>query len=281
MAGRVLRHRIDSVSVAATIVGVGYSFACWLLAPPLIFLVPLPFLSTWVHLVEHNHVHLPVFRGKRLNEVFCLILCLGTAVPVEAYRFQHVETHHRFAGKEEDWTSPFSYRNSRFPDRPVHLPWYILTYWARGWRLFIPEVWKRRHTERGRRAWRSMIMLAVALVVLGLTHPVTFALYFLCPWIGNQLVPAWFNWRHHSGCDFRTKYSSANVNLGWFSRVLGFSIGYHSVHHEYPSLHWSLLKDRFYQEFAPFTGPERLVAASRRYRRTLEIARANQSADLL
>lgn len=138
MNAAIVRHRCDFMSVAVAVVAFAYQLVACLVAAPLLFLLPVPLLSNWIHLVEHNHVHVPVFRSKVANEVFSWVLSLGTGIPVEGYRYHHVEVHHRYSGTARDWTSPFAYRRSRFPDRPVRQPWYVVTYMARAWRRGVP-----------------------------------------------------------------------------------------------------------------------------------------------
>lgn len=258
----ILRHRSDFLSVVVAVAAFAYQLVACLVAAPLLFLLPVPLLSNWIHLVEHNHVHVPVFRSKRANEVFSWVLSLGTGIPVEGYRYHHVEVHHRYSGTARDWTSPFAYRRSRFPDRPVRLPWYVATYMARAWRRGVPVMWQRRGTEQGMRFWRSIVVMAATSTALGIAQPRSFLLFFVVPWLGNALAPALMNWRHHRGCDHATKFTSANVNLGVFSRTLGFNIGYHSVHHAHPGLHWSRLPQRFIAEFAQSTPRQRFIAAT-------------------
>jgi fatty acid desaturase len=51
------------------------------------------------------------------------------------------------------------------------------------------------------------------------------------------------NWLQHNGCSYESASTSANVNLGLFSRTVAFNIGYHSAHHARPAAHWSKLPD--------------------------------------
>lgn len=260
---RTIRYSLDYWSIATVIAVLAYQLGCTLIAATWLWLLPLVFLSNLVHLVEHNHVHVPIFSKKKYNEVFSWLLCLGTGIPVEGYRFHHAETHHRYSGTSLDWTSPFAYRGARFPDRPVNLAWYAVTYMPRAWRKGLQTMWERRATDQGKKFWRSILVLTITASALGLVQPRSFLLFFGLPWIGNAVVPALTNWRHHRGCDFASKYTAANVNLGLFSRALGFNIGYHSAHHDHPGLHWSLLPECFFREFAASTPPDRILSGRR------------------
>jgi fatty acid desaturase len=248
------------MTAVAGLFAFAYSLACWWYRAPLIFAVPLIVVSTVAHLVEHNHVHCPVFRLRLANELFSLMLMGCTGLPVDGYRHQHVEIHHRFAGTTHDWTSPWAAADSRAsPIRGMNLVRELICYSPRSWARATQVMWRRRSTKAGRRFWRSIAVLIVGAAVLQLLRPDSFMLFFVLPWLGNAIMPGYFNFRHHVGCDFSSPIDSANVSLGGISgSALGMNIGYHSVHHAYPALHWSELRDRYLAEFARETPAARL-----------------------
>jgi fatty acid desaturase len=117
---RILRYRIDIVSLMLALAILGVQLAAFFLRLPWFMAIPLIVLTRWTHLVEHNHSHLPISWSRTLDEVFGWVLFLSGGVPLEAYRVFHVQTHHRYANRAADWTSPFAYEGTRFPDRPVN-----------------------------------------------------------------------------------------------------------------------------------------------------------------
>src|SRR5262245_1317835 len=129
---RILRYPIDAVSVVAVLLGLSVQCTAyfqgwhWLAAFPLLLLV------RHVHLVEHNHCHIPIFHQRMLNEILGWLCFLSNGIPLEFYELHHVHNHHRynqrFDASKQDWSSLFGFTGTRIPDRPVHRGYYILTF---------------------------------------------------------------------------------------------------------------------------------------------------------
>jgi len=63
------------------------------------------------------------------------------------------------------------------------------------------------------------------------------------PWIVTYWHLAKANWLQHVNCDYDSLYTTAMNDFNIDSRKLGFNIGYHTAHHWFPGLHWSLLEE--------------------------------------
>jgi fatty acid desaturase len=66
------------------------------------------------------------------------------------------------------------------------------------------------------------------------------------------------NWLQHAGCTYESAATSANMNLGFFSRRVGFNIGYHSIHHARPAAHWTKLPEIHCKVLAASVPPARI-----------------------
>src|SRR5688572_9641969 len=91
---RLRRRREDRTSVAVVAVACGAQLAVvaadlWWLG-----LLLVPFVTRWVGLVLHNHVHSRVFTARRWNRAFDRVLLLITGMPPILYRHHHVRVHH-------------------------------------------------------------------------------------------------------------------------------------------------------------------------------------------
>ena len=67
---RVLRYRIDLISIAFVFLALGVQFTAFWLALPWYTFFLILILVRQVNLVEHNHAHLTLFNNKFLNETF-------------------------------------------------------------------------------------------------------------------------------------------------------------------------------------------------------------------
>lgn len=253
---RLFRYRIDVISILVVLLAVGVQLAAFLLKWPWYACVPVILLMRFSHLVEHNHAHLPIFYQPWLNEVLGWITFLNGGCPLEAYRVQHVQTHHKFTNRPGDWTSPFSYEGGRFPDRPVSLFYYVLTYSIIAILTVVLELLRRPRSLALRRFLLSVVVVCSISGYLIYLDPWRFLLFYYGTWWATYLSLPILNWQHHDGCEYRDPYTSANVHLGFFFRAIGFNIGYHSLHHAKPTLHWSLLPRVHWARFAQHV-PER------------------------
>src|SRR5260370_28013711 len=120
------------LSVAAVVAVLGLQIVAvvrhWLWYTALLII----FLLRYVNLVEHNHVHLRIFRQAALNEFLGWMCFLSNGVPLEFYEIHHVRNHHRFNQRfdkhEQDWSSLYGFSGTCFPEKPIGLFYYILTF---------------------------------------------------------------------------------------------------------------------------------------------------------
>ena len=235
----LLRYRSDA-SAAAVIVSTASGMILGAAGVVPLWTLPIVLVALrWVGLVQHNHTHVPVFRARALNTVFDVLLTLASGVPQRLYRYIHIAVHHKFLNRPEDWTGPFSYVDSSFPQRPTPMWRYSVTFMVRGWRRGFPAVWRRP----GGRVSLLVCTLPIAMFagVAAFVSPARTALFLLVPWVATGLALPVANWRQHQGCSYESPSTSANVNLTALCRTLGFNVGYHSAHHARPGVHWSRL----------------------------------------
>lgn len=246
----LLRYSIDVVSVLVVLVTLATQLTAYVLELPWFTVVPIIVLTRWLHLVEHNHSHLPLSHYRSINEALGWLMFLSGGVPLEAYRVFHVQTHHRYTNHAGDWTSPFAYEGARFPDRPVSLPYYVLTYSLMALCRVVIALLQRPSSAATKRFLLSLAVVGTACAFLIHHDAPRFLLLFYVPWLVTYLVAPLANWFQHVGC-VGAGYTSANVNLSVLCGILGFNIGYHSAHHMKPALHWSKLAAFHWAEVAP------------------------------
>jgi fatty acid desaturase len=244
--GTVVRYAADYISIGVVVGTVGLQLAAYFLGAGWWFMLPLIILGVRsLHLIEHNHVHLSIFRQKYLNEAIGYLFYLSNGVAVEVYDLHHVRNHHRFSqqwgGKDNDWSSTFGFGGCEYPAKPVSRIYYCLSFAPLALMHTLIEFIRNPGTSI---FWSYMRSNAVFLVANGLMiyfNPLAWVLFFGLPiaivWIGLGVS----NYSHHAGCDREGTHSSAIENLRLPYRALGFNIGYHVEHHLKPTLHWSQL----------------------------------------
>lgn len=243
----LFRYRIDVFSVLTVVATFALQLAGYFFAWPWYLIIILPIAIRGLHLVEHNHAHLKIFRQNLLNQVLDWIFFISNGVPVECYEMHHVHNHHRFAqeysDEHRDWSSTFAFENTRYPDKPMGRLYYCLTYAPLAWLHCWIEVLRRPGTRMFKRFIISFTLCMGISITLVILNPVQYALWFGFPWALAYIGMANANYDHHRDCKHTTPYNSARDNLSYTFRSFGFNIGYHIEHHMKPTLHWSLLPD--------------------------------------
>src|SRR2546421_7494796 len=128
---RLIRYPIDIVSVGVVLCALSLQVIALVRDWPWYLIFPIFFLLREVNLIEHNHMHLSIFRSRFLNTLLGWMCHLSGGVPLDSYRLHHVTNHHRynnrFGAGGRDWSSLFGFRGTRFPDTPVSKAYYVLS----------------------------------------------------------------------------------------------------------------------------------------------------------
>lgn len=212
------------------------------------WLVPLALYGSYCSgVLTHNHVHVPVFRRRGANSAYAAWLSIFYGCPVATWIPTHLENHHRFVDGPEDVT-----RTSRRSAK--HSAWQALVYTAScaHWqRPLIASYVRRAYARRGQH-WAALRdqsaalllahagMLALACALHGAARgALTYALAFGLP---AALAPTFMfftNYIQHVHCDPTSPDNHSRNFVSRFSNWFVFDAGYHTVHHERPSAHWS------------------------------------------
>ncbi len=240
--GKILRYQIDIFSVIAVITAVLVQFLAYWYRWPWYSLALVIMLMRTSHLAEHNHAHLPIFHNRFLNESIGWLMFLNCGIPLQSYREQHVHVHHQHLGTAGDWTSPWTYQGTIFPTKPVNKIYYLMTFMVASM-LECAFIYIKKPLSKSTRYFTiSMIIVGIIMIALAMHDFFNFTLYYAIPWIITYIYLALASWKQHVGCEYTSVYTTAINDFNIDSRELGFNIGYHTAHHWYPHLHWSLLE---------------------------------------
>ena len=207
----------------------------------------------------HNAMHTPMFHSQILNNIWMCILSLTYGHPVSTFVPGHNISHHGFTQLRRDMmrTSKIRYR------------WNFLN-----GLLFMPTVakdvmWsdiKYIIVQSKTRAWSNIVLqsisqvavLVVPAVWLLWKDPLRFLVFVHIPHLFAQWFIVTLNFLQHDGCDVDSMQTGENDSsfkrkamaerspntarnfTGWITNFLFLNNGYHSIHHRYPRLHWSL-----------------------------------------
>jgi hypothetical protein len=217
------------------------------------------FLTLGVGVIHHNHVHLRMWRGRRMNRLTDSCITLLQGHPTFVFWPAHVGNHHRHRHGPKDVA-----RTYRFGGDTNHLRGYLLHPFQAVW-VLVPVfvAWLARLRLHRRGAWRYC--MAQYALWLG-----SWALLLALDWrkraavrdraaaarpalaAGDQLPaacacrrpqarePAHASPQEAPG-DTRGSQLNYARNFEGLVNPLLFNIGLHTAHHENPHAHWSEL----------------------------------------
>lgn len=220
------------------------------------FVVSAAFLCGWISGVDvgvnfHNHAHRRIFRAPALNRCFGRIWTFSGGWPSFFWEHAHVTVHHACLLESEDWTVARRRADGRFEN----LYRYILLHWP--WRyavhLFRDFRGGRAGPAGGRKAlYELTIFLGLYSIPFWIDPWMALCLWVLPHWVANVVTMGSGMYVQHAGCEVKSpeqplRHSNSFLSP-FFNRTM-FNIGYHSVHHDFPGVHWADLPS-FHDEHA-------------------------------
>lgn len=197
--------------------------------------------------LTHNHGHVPVFQGRAANVAYGAWLSVFYGFPIVSWVPTHNQNHHRYRNGEGDVTA-----TALHASRDSLLA--ALTYAPASSRRQLPMVLRfAREAFRSRSSYRTRILAECAALSLG--HGAVLALaiflhgasvgtlvYVLALGLPASLGTYWMmltNYLQHVGCDASSDDDHSRNFVSPFFNWFVFQNGYHTVHHDHPTVHWS------------------------------------------
>jgi beta-carotene hydroxylase len=213
------------------------------------FLIPACAYSFLTAVVNHNNLHQGMFRSRRANDLFRLVLSFAALYPVSANVPAHNLVHHHFDDDgQPDWAAPSIVRFRWNLLNLVHFP-----------NVAGPITFagvNRYNALLGKRELRRQNLME-SIFAFGLTGVLLFndfwtGLFFV---VVPQLWGArWFlriNIIQHDGCDTDSEWNHSRNFVGRIFNWFMLNNGYHTIHHNRAGLHWTALADSHAREVVP------------------------------
>ena len=189
------------------------------------------YLSLALPVIEHNHMHLRLWRTHRLNRLTDTLLSALQGRPVFLFHPAHNANHHRHHHGPRD-----AARTYRFAGGDTNHLWGYLLHPLQAvgvlWPLF--GAWLARLTARApavRRYYLRQIAWAVAFTALMIaTDPAAWLKFVLLPQLLGLHWLLGANYLQHAHADGRSRLQFARNFTGGVNRWF-FNIGYHTAHH--------------------------------------------------
>ena len=199
------------------------------------------FMPMTVYVMTHNHNHLPMWRSKAMNSFQDYWLTLFYGFPTFGWIPTHNENHHKFVNKDGDDTITYriSEKNNLFT---------LLSYPMVSSKHQMPAIFRFLQLTWRERPLRcvfylSQIAFLAAFIGIALYWNWKKALlYILLPHQISLNVVLIINYIQHVHADELSRWNHSRNFIGAFNTWFMMINGYHTIHHEKPSMHWSLAK---------------------------------------
>ncbi len=197
--------------------------------------------------LTHNHNHLPVFHGRAANLAYGAWLSVFYGFPIVSWLPTHNQNHHQHHDGEGDATSTRLHA-------PVDGLFAALAYPLRSSRGQLPALAAFARRALHARSWhrRRIVSETAALVLVHATALAAFVTrhglalgalgYFGALGLPALLGTYWMmltNYLQHVGCDPDSAHDHSRNFVSPLFNWFVFDNGFHTVHHEHPTVHWS------------------------------------------
>ncbi|WP_423456791.1 fatty acid desaturase family protein [Ottowia sp. VDI28] len=241
------------------------SVVCLLAWPMLLALLYGGWLGEWAHgvayalliylslalvVIEHNHMHLRIWRRRGLNRATDTLLSMFTGHACHVFHATHNANHHRYHHGPLDAARTYRFAQGDtnhlagyllHPAQALGVLWPLIRHWHARLKARAPAV--QRYYQR---QWLWVIIFHTVLAAI---NPLAWGLYVLLP---QMLALHWLlgaNYLQHAHADGHSRLQFARNFTGGVNHLF-FNIGYHTAHHLHPKVHWSELP-AWHQRYAP------------------------------
>ena len=192
-----------------------------------------------VAVISHNHNHSPIFRGRIPNLLVGYLISFFYGHPAFVWVPVHNRNHHRFVNGAGDLsiTHRMTSANNLFS---------LLTYPTMSsiveLRAVLPYL---RELGATRSRWAYWSAISQYVVFYGVMAGLLLLdwrktlLFVVLPQQFSLFVIHLFNYIQHVGCDSQSPVNHSRNFTGPILNALLFNNGFHTVHHDRPSTHWS------------------------------------------
>ena len=236
----MLQYRADLKSIFYMLITIGLFFYQWL---SLGFYWPVYvlylFLSVAISVIIHNHIHNPIWKSRRLNQLTDHILTVFYGFPIFGWIPTHVKNHHVHVNKQPDYTKTYwvSERNNLLT--LISYPSISGYYQNSAIGRFIKETY-RKNRKKFYTYIAQIITLVIWIAVAFILDWQKALIFVIIPQQVSIFSVLIFNYVQHVHADEESEYNHSRNIMGSLNFFL-FNNGLHTIHHQYPGMHWSKL----------------------------------------
>lgn len=206
--------------------------------------------------IVHNCVHVPQFEHQWSNNIWQFVLSLSYGFPVSTLIPGHNLSHHKYTQGPKDVI------------RTTKMRW---SYNLFNLLFFIPTVMMPIQIQDGKylnvqrklgrpifwQSLRELTLFAVINAAFCFWDWQSFICLILLPQLFAKVAIISINLPQHDGCPTpeQDKYNFARNFTGPILNFFTCNNGYHTIHHWYPGMHWSMYPEEHAKQVHPHIHP--------------------------
>lgn len=193
---------------------------------------------------QHSHGHLSIFTKKIPNHLYDIILMCAGGYTTAMWKIHHNIGHHiDFLDPSVDFGG-----NDRFGK---NIPFKRFVFTVFGDAMTIIDCFKilqKKNLLKSSLREQLLTQLTIQLVIYASLFVIDWKSFLIFIYLPNRLYRwgiFWTSFGQHEDMPMTDVYSSSQTNFSGNKYV--FNVGFHTAHHDRPSLHWSKLEAHTYK----------------------------------
>lgn len=196
------------------------------------------FMAITVAVMAHNYNHLRMWRNNTLNAITDYWITCFYGYPVFAWIPTHNANHHKHNNRVPDYTITYRFTEANNLFTVLTYPSISGFYQQAPNRNFLRETYRKDK----KRFFYYMSQFAVLIAFLGVGFALDWKkalLYMIVPQQVALFMVLLFNYIQHVHADEESETDHSRNFTGPILNFFWFNNGYHTVHHDNASRHWS------------------------------------------
>jgi fatty acid desaturase len=256
--GHWLRNKADRRTLAFVVAHFSIVIGLWVLNPggwaAVAGTIALAVSSYQCAVITHNVVHCPLFKVRRWNRLFQVVLTHTYGHPVSTFVPGHNLSHHKYVETDRDVmrTTKVRFRLNilnMMAFYPTVAPAILKNdgQFASGMKIRSPRWYRQLMGETAALVVTSIVLLAI--------DPLRFVIFWFLPHMFGGWGIISTNLLQHDGCDVSHPANHSRNFTGRFFNWFFVNNGFHGIHHEEPTRHWSLAREAHNRVIKPHIHP--------------------------
>lgn len=209
--------------------------------------------------IVHNCIHVPQFRGRWLNNAWQIVLTLSYGFPVSVFIPGHNLSHHKHTQGAKDVIRTSKMRwETNFLNLLLFIPTVMPSIQVQDTMYMMEQRKKKRPVYY--QTCREMTTFVLVQLCIAACDWWAYWLWVMTPQLLGKFMIITINLIQHDGCPEETedRYNHSRNFTGPVLNFLTCNNGYHTIHHLYPGMHWSVLKTEHDRLILPHIHPNLL-----------------------